>query len=73
MSSENIADFPVGIFVKTLSTGKICGPDRVTSQVKISISSSGQNALRLFVSAPEKQLWRQGVPLPFSLTVVSTN
>ena len=30
-------------------------------------------ALMLPVNVPLKQLWRQGAPLPFSLTVVSTN
>ena len=29
--------------------------------------------LILPVNGPLKQLWRQGAPLPFSLTVVSTN
>ena len=29
--------------------------------------------LILPVNGPQKQLWRQGAPLPFSLTVVSTN
>ena len=31
------------------------------------------STLMLAVNGPLKQLWRQGAPLPFSLTVVSTN